>query len=854
MRIYGKIGQLISAVTLAGMVLGAFSVSGGLALAASTPTLSATGTGDGNSVQVNVTGADYNASVILHYQQTGVGQSIIGLGSTNSSGSYSNIVSTSGDGIVAGSNVYVTVDGAASSTIAWPIGTTSGNFSLSQTGVVLAVGQSTSISVYNSTGTIYLSNNSNPAVANLSISGTQITIYGNTYGSTTASLCMTGNSSSCASLYITVGNSSTTALTFSISNVTVSPGQSVPITISGGNGSYTVLNNSNSSVIQASISNTSSNIINISTNSTSGSAAITICSSNMSTCGIINATASTVSTSPITFSQTNPTVSIGQSLLIGLSGGSSSTYYVSANSSPSIIQTSISGSTLTLVGETSGSSTITVCSSSGSCGTLSATVGYTSNGGQLALSQSTASLLVGQVLSITVSGGMTPYSLGYNTGTVYQASLNGNILTISGISVGSSTLNVCSAGSNCVALNVIVNNSGSGTPIVFSPSSAGVAIGNSTVVTMTGTGGYYLSNSTNPNIANVQINGNAVTITGLQNGNENLSICESGGQCSILFVAVGNTVSNTSGPSFSQSNPSVGVGQSQTITLSGASGSYYVSANSNPTNVAVSLVGSNLTIFGQQNGTSSVTVCATGGSCSNLAVTVGSGSGNSSNPFTFAGVTLPNATVGQAYSYQLVASGGSGIYTFTIASGSLPQGLTLSNSGFISGTPATTGTNNITITGYDTSGAASTQYFSIVVSPVNVPATPVNNSSAYPSGQLINENGTISIVYMSTKTSFTNAAAFLGLGYKFVNVATVANSGLASSGHLVSTSLAQHPWGAWILSGGTVYFVSQNGLIPVPNWSTFLNNGGQSSFIVPANNYDMVLPQLSNMTASDSRV
>jgi ferredoxin len=836
------------------MVFGALSASGGLALAANTPTLSATGTGDGNSVQVNVTGADANASVILHYQQTGVGQSIIGIGSTNSSGTYSNIVSTSGDGIVAGSNVYVTVDGAASSSIAWPIGTTSGNFSLSQTGIVLAVGQSTSISAYNSTGTIYLSNNSNPAVANLSISGTQINIYGNTYGSTTASLCQTGNSSSCASLYITVGNSSTAALTFSISNVTVSPGQSIPITISGGNGNYTVLNNSNSGIIQASISTTTNNIVNISTNSTSGSAAITICSSNMSTCGIINATASTVSTSPITFSQTNPTVSIGQSLLIGLSGGSSSTYYVSANSSPSIIQTSISGSTLTLVGETSGSSTITVCSSSGSCGTLSATVGYTSNGGQLALSQSTASLLVGQVLSITVSGGMTPYSLGYNTGTVYQASLNGNILTISGISVGSSTLNVCSAGSNCVALNVIVNNSGSGTPIVFSPSSAGVAIGNSTVVTMTGTGGYYLSNSTNPNIANVQINGNAVTITGLQNGNENLSICESGGQCSILFVAVGNTVSNTSGPSFSQSNPSVGVGQSQTITLSGASGSYYVSANSNPTNVAVSLVGSNLTIFGQQNGTSSVTVCATGGSCSNLAVTVGSGSGNSSNPFTFAGVTLPNATVGQAYSYQLVASGGSGIYTFTIASGSLPQGLTLSNSGFISGTPATTGTNNITITGYDTSGAASTQYFSIVVSPVNVPATPVNNSSAYPSGQLINENGTISIVYMSTKTSFTNAAAFLGLGYKFVNVATVANSGLASSGHLVSTSLAQHPWGAWILSGGTVYFVSQNGLIPVPNWSTFLNNGGQSSFIVPANNYDMVLPQLSNMTASDSRV
>jgi hypothetical protein len=837
------------------MILGA---SGGLALAANTPTLSATGTGDGNSVQVNVTGADANASVILHYQQTGVGQSIIGIGSTNSSGSYSNIVSTSQDGIVAGSNVYVTVDGASSSTIAWPIGTTSGNFSLSQTGVVLAVGQSTSISAYNSTGTIYLSNNSNPAVANLSISGAQITIYGNTYGSTTASLCMTGNSSSCASLYITVGNSSTAALTFSISNVTVSPGQSVPITISGGNGNYTVLNNSNSGIIQASISTTTNNIVNISTNSTSGSAAITVCSSDMSTCGIINATASTVSTSPITFSQTNPTVSLGQSLLIGLSGGSSNTYYVSANSSPSIIQTSISGSTLTLIGETSGSSTVTICSSSGSCGTLTATVGYSSNGGQLALSQSTASLLVGQVLSITVSGGLTPYSLGYNSGTVYQASLNGNILTISGISVGSSTLNVCSAGSNCVALNVIVNNSGSGTPIVFSPSSAAVSINGNTVVTMTGSGGYYLSNSTNPSLANVQINGNVLTITGLQNGNENLSICESGGQCSILFVAVGNTSTNTSGPSFSNSNPSVGIGQSQTITLSGATGSYYISANSNPTDVAVSLNGNNLSVFGQQSGSSSVTVCASGGSCNNLYVTVGSGNSGTST-ITLSSTILPTAVVNQGYSDQLSATGGNGgPYTFTLTSGTLPQGLYLSSAGMVSGNPVTLGTSTVTVSVSDTSGNYSSQTFSITVSPVSTPTGSTGltsgNSSAYPSGQLINENGTISIVYNGTKTGFTNAAAFLGMGYKFANVTTVSNSGLSSSGHLVTTLLAQHPWGAWILSGGTVYFVSQSGLIPVPSWSTFLNNGGQASFIVSANNYDMVLPQLPIMTTSDSRV
>ena len=49
---------------------------------------------------------------------------------------------------------------------------------------------------------------------------------------------------------------------------------------------------------------------------------------------------------------------------------------------------------------------------------------------------------------------------------------------------------------------------------------------------------------------------------------------------------------------------------------------------------------------------------------------------------------LPNGTVGTAYSYTLTAVGGKPPYTFLIASGSLPAGLSLNSStGVISGTP-----------------------------------------------------------------------------------------------------------------------------------------------------------------------
>jgi hypothetical protein len=51
--------------------------------------------------------------------------------------------------------------------------------------------------------------------------------------------------------------------------------------------------------------------------------------------------------------------------------------------------------------------------------------------------------------------------------------------------------------------------------------------------------------------------------------------------------------------------------------------------------------------------------------------------------------SLPVGVVGDAYSQQLVAANGSGAGTWTVDSGALPDGLTLSAAGLISGTPTT---------------------------------------------------------------------------------------------------------------------------------------------------------------------
>lgn len=73
-------------------------------------------------------------------------------------------------------------------------------------------------------------------------------------------------------------------------------------------------------------------------------------------------------------------------------------------------------------------------------------------------------------------------------------------------------------------------------------------------------------------------------------------------------------------------------------------------------------------------------------------------------------VVLPNAQVGAAYSASLQAatglSGGVPPYSWTISSGSLPAGLTLSSAGAITGTPSSGGSTTFGFTVKDSSGLA----------------------------------------------------------------------------------------------------------------------------------------------------
>ena len=94
-------------------------------------------------------------------------------------------------------------------------------------------------------------------------------------------------------------------------------------------------------------------------------------------------------------------------------------------------------------------------------------------------------------------------------------------------------------------------------------------------------------------------------------------------------------------------------------------------------------------------------------------------------PLGIGSVTLPGATVGSDFSVQLLAHGGVPPYTWGVGSGPLPSGVTLSNSGLLSGTPTIAGTYKVTIKVTDSSATPLTAHasYKLVVSAVPLSVT-----------------------------------------------------------------------------------------------------------------------------------
>ena len=199
-------------------------------------------------------------------------------------------------------------------------------------------------------------------------------------------------------------------------------------------------------------------------------------------------------------------------------------------------------------------------------------------------------------------------------------------------------------------------------------------------------------------------------------------------------------------------NPAVtsgvaGAAFSQTFTQSGGIGTTTFSLASGTLPAGLTLA-SNGTLSGSptQTGTFTITVKATdangcSGTGAPYTLTITCQSITVTNPAVSTGVA------GSPFSQTFTQSGGIGTTTFTLASGTLPSGLTLASNGTLSGTPTVVGTFPITVTVTDANGCTGTgptYNLTITCQTITVTAPAVNTGVAgSPFSQTFTQSGAI---------------------------------------------------------------------------------------------------------------
>ncbi|MFN7976205.1 MAG: Ig domain-containing protein [Acidobacteriota bacterium] len=159
-------------------------------------------------------------------------------------------------------------------------------------------------------------------------------------------------------------------------------------------------------------------------------------------------------------------------------------------------------------------------------------------------------------------------------------------------------------------------------------------------------------------------------------------------------------------------NGTQGVAYGQTLTASGGPTpfTFGVTGGSLPPGLALSSSGV-LSGTPSASGAYSVTVTATDAQgCAGsraYSITI------NCPTITLSPTSLPDGKRNQSYSQTITASGGTSPYAYSLASGALPPGITLSSGGVLSGTPTTAATYNFTVRATDSRGCTGTRAYSL---------------------------------------------------------------------------------------------------------------------------------------------
>jgi sugar lactone lactonase YvrE len=200
-------------------------------------------------------------------------------------------------------------------------------------------------------------------------------------------------------------------------------------------------------------------------------------------------------------------------------------------------------------------------------------------------------------------------------------------------------------------------------------------------------------------------------------------------------------------------------------------------------------------------------------------------------PFAVGEPTLPAATVGLRYTTQLDAIAGTAPYTWSVSSGALPTGLTLSPAGSLSGTPQTAGAFTFTVSVTDSAAHTATRSYTLTV-------------NAAPKAGVWVSNGANSLVHAFALNANGNASPTVTLGGALTQLNGPAGLALDSTGDLYvansdTPSITVFASGAngnvtplRTIAGTNTQLVNPSGIALDPNGRLYVANGPASAVTV----------------------
>ena len=192
------------------------------------------------------------------------------------------------------------------------------------------------------------------------------------------------------------------------------------------------------------------------------------------------------------------------------------------------------------------------------------------------------------------------------------------------------------------------------------------------------------------------------------------------GEQDVYYLRIGTSCATITIAPPTLPTATVGSGYTQALTASGGTAPYtfVVVAGALPSGLSLSSAGV-LSGTPAAAGTFNFTVAAAdaiGCSGSRPYTLVVNGGGCAT--ITLSPPTLPDGTVAIAYNQALSASGGTAPYTFALASGTLPPGLSLTTAGVISGAPSAVGVYPFTVTATDATACAGSASYAVAITQI----------------------------------------------------------------------------------------------------------------------------------------